>query len=79
MDIDWGQTRPSAADRAFVEASLSRATLDGATIGFVRRERSYVASLETARPRTSVRLHGSSLRGIAERAAYLLSIVSDHA
>ena len=76
MDIDWGRLRPTAAERLRVETSLSNANrLDGTSIGFTERGHGYEACVRTARPPTTIRLHDSSLRGLAERAATLLDIV----
>ena len=87
VQIDWGDTMPSARQRAAIEDKLkvvSIGALDAFAasplIGLRRRGGGYEACLSTIRRRNGpveLRLHGDDLGSVVDRAVSLLSIVSE--
>ncbi len=76
--VDWGDLRPSAGQRARVQASIERmGTMEGPIIGLRKCGMGYEARLQTPTPHSSVelRLHDADLGSAMDRLVDLLSIV----
>lgn len=75
VEVDWGDVVPKPELRERVEQRTRDTPNDGLTIGVRRAGRGYEAALEGGAP-TEMRLRGSDLGTVVDRAIELVDVVS---